>query len=237
MTMVQGPADAGEQTQTSRNNRGPRFRRGLWITLTVVLVFILGMAVSQAANKTPTPSASPAPVAAPASTSPPAAAAVAMPDYRGQTMQAAVNDLNTVGLGMHLQNPATANMLVGSQIPAPGTQISASTTGIQLFPTTPAPTSHKYTFRLQGTAKHATVTYSLNGSSAGGVDVGVPWSKDMASGADSYTSTSLSAYTPIGSSGGLTCSILDETGSVIATQTAESQGGQYGYAMVSCFGH
>jgi hypothetical protein len=99
-----------------------------------------------------------------------------------------------------------------------------------------APGPQTFTFRLSGTATRATVTYSLDGSSAGGVEVTVPWSTEMTTTNTGFNSASLSAHTDMGSTGNLTCTILDQTGAVLAQQTAESQGGRYGSASVNCFG-
>lgn len=44
----------------------------------------------------------------------------------------------------------------------------------------------------------------------------------------------LSAFTPPGDPGDLTCTILDQDGHVLGTQTAASQGGQFGSASVHC---
>jgi hypothetical protein len=61
----------------------------------------------------------------------------------------------------------------------------------------------------------------------------VPWTKTMTSTRDGGY-TSISANTPMGSKGDITCRITDETGAVLAEQTASSQGGEYGSAMVNC---
>lgn len=96
-----------------------------------------------------------------------------------------------------------------------------------------APAAQKVTFSLSGTAKRARINYSYDGSSGGGQEVSVPWTKEMTStGSSPYAS--LSAYTDMGSKGTLTCTITAEDGTVLSTKTATSQGGDFGSANVNC---
>jgi hypothetical protein len=89
------------------------------------------------------------------------------------------------------------------------------------------------TFKLTGTARRADVNFSMDGSSGSEDSVSVPWTKTLTSTRDDGFA-SLSAHTPMGSRGDISCQITDETGAVLAEQTAASQGGQYGSAMVNC---
>ncbi|MDL5160199.1 hypothetical protein [Actinomycetospora termitidis] len=98
-----------------------------------------------------------------------------------------------------------------------------------------APAVRNYELKITGSAKRATVYYGVAGSSGGGDAVGVPWSKRMSDSTGGYSSATLSATTDMGTKGNLTCSIVDtDSGAVLDTKTAESQGGSYGYASVSC---
>lgn len=94
-----------------------------------------------------------------------------------------------------------------------------------------------FTLSVTGSAKKSSMMWSVDGSS-GSADQStkVPWTKVITGSGQSYHSVSLSANTYPGTPGDLTCTITDQTGRVLDTKTAESQGGAYGSASVSCFG-
>jgi hypothetical protein len=92
-----------------------------------------------------------------------------------------------------------------------------------------------YTLSITGSAAKSAINWSVDGSSGSADDsTKVPWKKVMTVGSDSWHSASLSAYTYPGTSGDLTCTITDQTGKVLDTQSAASQGGDYGSASVNC---
>lgn len=92
-----------------------------------------------------------------------------------------------------------------------------------------------YTLSITGSAKKTSVSWSVDGSSgSAGQSTKVPWTKTMAAGSNSYHYASLSANTYPGTPGDLTCTITDQTGQVLDTKSAASQGGDFGSAMVSC---
>jgi hypothetical protein len=93
-----------------------------------------------------------------------------------------------------------------------------------------------YTLSITGSAKKSSVNWGVDGSS-GSADEStpIPWTRTMAgSGSDSYHYATLSASTYPGTPGDLTCTITDQTGRVLDTKSAESQGGEYGSAQVMC---
>jgi hypothetical protein len=91
-----------------------------------------------------------------------------------------------------------------------------------------------YTLSITGSAKKTSVIWGVDGSS-GSADQStkVPWTKTMTA-SDSYHYASLSANTYPGTPGNLTCTITDQTGRVLDTKSAASQGGEYGSAQVMC---
>lgn len=92
-----------------------------------------------------------------------------------------------------------------------------------------------YTLKVTGSASRANVNFSADGSSGSAESVAVPFEKVLAGAAGtSFHSASITAMTPIGTSGDVTCTITDQTGAVLNTKTATSQGGQFGSAMVMC---
>lgn len=91
------------------------------------------------------------------------------------------------------------------------------------------------TLSITGSAKKTSVSWSVDGSSgSAGQSTKVPWTKTMTPGSGTYHYASLSANTYPGTPGDLTCTITDQTGRVVDTKSAASQGGDYGSAMVSC---
>lgn len=63
----------------------------------------------------------------------------------------------------------------------------------------------------------------------------LPWSRDVdANPGSQFHLAQLSAFTPPCDPGDLTCTISDQNGHVLGTQTAASQGGQFGSASVHC---
>ncbi|MHC1562528.1 serine/threonine-protein kinase [Actinomycetospora sp. C-140] len=95
----------------------------------------------------------------------------------------------------------------------------------------------RYIFRLSGTARAATINWGADGSMGSATEAPLPWSRDLDTNQGaSYHFATLAAFTPGGDPGDLTCTILDQTGRVISTQTAASQGGPYGSATVNCSG-
>lgn len=101
---------------------------------------------------------------------------------------------------------------------------------------TPIPPSN-YKLSLTGSAKSANINWSYGGSS-GSDRTGVPWEKKVSvDNSNGMAGTvSISGVTDSGAAGDLTCTITDtDTGAVLKTQTAQSDGGDYGYASVSCY--
>ena len=93
-----------------------------------------------------------------------------------------------------------------------------------------------YTLSITGSAKKASLNWSVDGSS-GSADQStkVPWTKTMTAGSgESFHSVTLSANTYPGTPGDLTCTITDQTGKVLDTKSAASQGGEFGSADVMC---
>lgn len=131
--------------------------------------------------------------------------------------QSFVNRLNNIGSTTSAA-PATPAQSVGG---------SASSDA----PATP-PT---YTLSITGSARKTSVNWSVDGSS-GSADEStkVPWTKTMTAGSDSFHSASLSTDTYPGTPGDLTCTITDQTGRVLDTKSAASQGGEFGSAQVMC---
>lgn len=109
--------------------------------------------------------------------------------------------------------PAAAAPAAGSAgVPAAGSSAAAAST---------------YTYKVTG-AGQASVTYTGKGGQVAQSTNTLPWSKTVAR--DQYLSFGSVTASVMGSSGALSCSITDETGKVIATNT--SDGGQF--ATVSC---
>lgn len=96
-----------------------------------------------------------------------------------------------------------------------------------------APEPTTLTLSVEGTATRATVQFSAGGSSGGGDEVDIPFTRQLTVQPDNRYST-LTASSPFGATGDLTCSITDDLGNVLDSQTAASQGGSYGSASVSC---
>jgi hypothetical protein len=80
------------------------------------------------------------------------------------------------------------------------------------------------------------ITWGANGSTGSQSSADLPWSKTLTGQqGDSFQYFSVSAVTNSGSTGDLTCSIIDTTtNQVVSTKHAESGGGDYGYASVNC---
>jgi hypothetical protein len=122
---------------------------------------------------------------------------------------------------------------IGSSTSAAPARPAQSVGGTDSSDTPAAPPT--YTFSITGSAKKTSVNWSVDGSSgSAGQSTKVPWTKTMTAGSDSFHYASLSANTYPGTPGDLTCTITDQTGRVLDTESAESQGGQFGSAMVSC---
>lgn len=122
-------------------------------------------------------------------------------------------------------SPSTPARSVGESEPSAETSNTSSAA---------APT---YTLTITGSAKKSSMMWSVDGSS-GSADQStkVPWKKVVTGGGQSFHSVSLSAYTYPGTPGDLTCTITDQTGHVVDTKTAQSDGGSYGSASVNCMG-
>ena len=116
-----------------------------------------------------------------------------------------------------------------------GSPLDSSTSGgVAVTTSTDAPAAAKtFTLKVEGTAKRATVYYSVNGSSGGGDKVSVPWTNTQDDKED-FGYATVSANTDMGQSGSVSCSITDETGKVLDQKTATSQGGSFGSANVNC---
>lgn len=93
-----------------------------------------------------------------------------------------------------------------------------------------------YQLKVEGTAKAAMISWSANGSSGSVDSVKVPWAKTITGEqGSSFQSFTVSAFTPYGDSGDLTCTIVDtKSGEVVSTKSAANGGGDSGSAMVSC---
>ncbi|MEJ2862547.1 hypothetical protein [Actinomycetospora flava] len=131
--------------------------------------------------------------------------------------QSFVNSLNTIG----------SNGSAGPATPAQAVGGSESSEAPAAPPT--------YTLSISGSARSTSVTWSVDGSSgSAGQSTRVPWTKTMTAGSDSFHSVTLSAYTYPGTPGDLTCTITDQSGRVLDTKSAASQGGQFGSASVMC---
>ncbi|MCD2190830.1 hypothetical protein [Actinomycetospora soli] len=128
--------------------------------------------------------------------------------------EAFVNSLNSIG-SSSTSGPAVPAQSVG------GTEESAAVTS--------------YTLSITGSAAKSSISWSVDGSSgSAGQSTKVPWTKVMTVGSESFHTATVSAYTYPGTDGDLTCTITDQTGRVLDTKSAASQGGDYGSASVNC---
>lgn len=134
--------------------------------------------------------------------------------------QSFVNSLNSIGS----TTPA------GSSAPAQAVGGGGGTSSGPAVPPT-------YTLTVTGSANTSSMMWSVDGSS-GSADqsTNVPWTKVITGSGQSFHFVSLSANTYPGTPGDLTCTITDQTGRVLDTKAAQSQGGDYGSASVSCYG-
>ena len=116
--------------------------------------------------------------------------------------------------------------------PAGGTS-NAVTPGADVNKPSAAPS---YQLRVDGSAKAAMITWGANGSTGSQSSADLPWSKTVTGEqGDRFQYFTVSAVTKSGSTGDLTCSIVDTTtNKVVSTKRAESGGGDYGYASVIC---
>jgi hypothetical protein len=133
----------------------------------------------------------------------------------------------TVALA-HSLEAARSTSSASAAAPVPSVSSDGSSSAPAAAPT--------YTLSITGSAKKSSVSWGVDGSS-GSADEStpIPWTRTMTgSGSDSYHYASLSAYTYPGTPGDLTCTITDQTGRVLDTKSAESQGGEYGSAQVMC---
>ncbi len=143
----------------------------------------------------------------------------------------ALGALITLGLrsGSAATSSAGVSSVTASTAPAGATGPSASGAGGGSGGVS------RYTLRLTGTAKAANVTLEVDGSSGSVNQASLPWSRDVdANPGSEFHLAQLSAFTPAGDPGNLTCTILDQDGHLLGTQTATSQGGQFGSASVHC---
>ena len=130
--------------------------------------------------------------------------------------QSFVNSLNRIGSTTSAA-PATPGQSVGGSDSTPAA----------------APT---YTLSITGSAKKSSIQGGVDGSS-GSTDQStpIPWTKTMTAGSgESFHSVTLSANTYPGTAGDLTCTITDQSGKVLDTKSAASQGGEFGSADVMC---
>jgi hypothetical protein len=122
--------------------------------------------------------------------------------------------------------------MAGAVAGAGGAPAGALTPGVDT--STPAPPT-TYVLKLAGSAKSASITWSYGGSS-GSITAAPPWQKTVTIQPGTLNTVNVSGVTEIGATGDLTCTITDtSTNQVVATQTAKSDGGDSGYASVTCY--
>jgi hypothetical protein len=129
--MVEAPTEARSDTVSPR----------VWIPLVLLLaVLLIAGTVGATLLITGRTTQSSGTASGPTATVPFAPRVVAMPNYTGWTMQGAVSNLDSLGLNVTLSSTSDPNAIIVAQSPAPGTQVSATTTtGIRLYTSAPSP--------------------------------------------------------------------------------------------------